>query len=81
MIIERTFYSLKCNGCGRELEDDAEEYAWTDDQKATEDVAVGGEWMCIRGKHFCPDCHHRDDNDNLVLGDGTVITQEEDDWI
>ena len=81
MIIERTFFSVKCDGCGRELEDDAEEYAWVDDAKAVEDVAKDGDWLSIRGKHYCPDCHRYDDNDSLVLGDGTVITAEEEDWI
>lgn len=81
MIIEKTFYILKCDGCGKELEDEAEEFAWTDDKNATEDVAVEGDWMCIRGKHFCPDCHHYDDDDNLVLGDGTIIKHDEEDYI
>lgn len=81
MIIEKTFYSLKCDGCGKELEDEAEEYAWMDDERAAEDVAAGNDWMSIRGKHFCSDCHHYDDDDNLVLGDGTIIKQDEEDWI
>lgn len=27
------------------------------------------------------DCHHYGDDNELVLGDGTVIQQDEDDWI
>ena len=34
-ILERTFYSLKCDGCGKELEDEADEYARADDEEAT----------------------------------------------
>lgn len=81
MIIEKTFYSLKCDGCGKELEDEVEEYAWMYDERVAEEVAVEGDWMSIREKHFCPDCHHYDDDDNLVLGDGTIIKQDEEDWI
>lgn len=81
MITERTFYSVKCDGCGKDLEDIAEEYAWVDDERAVEDVAKDGDWLKIRGKHYCPDCHHYDDDNNLILGDGTIISQAEDDWI
>ena len=38
-------------------------------------------WMKVRDKHYCEDCHHYGDDNELVLGDGTVIQQDEDDLI
>ena len=29
---------------------------------------------------YCGKCHHYGDNDELILGDGTVITVDEEDW-
>ncbi len=41
---------------------------------------AGGGWIEVRGKHYCEECHHYGDNDELILGDGTVITVDEEDW-
>lgn len=43
-------------------------------------VAKDSGWIKVRGKHYCEECHRCGDNDELILGDGTVITEDEEDW-
>lgn len=74
-IIEKTFYAVVCDGCGQELEED-----YYDNEKWTEELAEDAGWLVIRGKHYCEDCHHYGDNNELILGDGTVISEDEPDW-
>lgn len=82
MIIERTFYSVKCDGCGKSLEDDCEydESAWWDSEEYAREVAENADFITVRGKDYCPKCYHYGDDNELVLSDGTVIKQDEEDW-
>ena len=80
-IVEQTFYGLRCDGCGKMLLGEWDEDAYYDSEQYTEDVAIESGWMKVRDKHYCEDCHHYGDDNELVLGDVTVIQQDEDDWI
>lgn len=80
MIIERTFYGLQCDGCGKDLETDEYGDTFCDDEQGTLDIAKDCGWIEVRGKHYCEDCHRYGDNDELILGDGMVITEDEEDW-
>lgn len=75
-IIEKTFYGVKCDGCGKELEED-----YYEEEKWTEEVAQQSGWLVIKGKHYCEDCYHYGDNNELILGDGTIIPEDDPDWI
>lgn len=76
MIVEKTMYTVKCDGCGKEAGEDCEIVAWTDkfsaELRAIDDhgftlwdhnrLTPGGE------KHYCPDCVIWDEeNDKAVL--------------
>lgn len=80
MILERTFYSVECDGCGCDLEVDEFGDTFCDDKQSVKDIAKDCGWIEVRGKHYCEECHHYGDNDELILGDGTVITEDEEDW-
>ena len=47
---------------------------------ATHTVEKDSGWIEVRGKHYCEECHRYGDNDELILGDGMVITEDEEDW-
>lgn len=78
MILERTFYGLRCEGCGKDLK--CGEYDFFNDIDDVFVVAKDSGWIKVRGKHYCEECHRYGDNDELILGDGTVITEDEEDW-
>lgn len=54
--------------------------AFCDNEQDTKDISKDCGWIEVRGKHYCEECHHYGDNDELILGDGTVITVDEEDW-
>lgn len=81
MILERTFYGVECDGCGCDLEDGCDNPFFTDSGVFAEEVARDSGWIKVRGRHYCEECHHHGDNDELILGDGTVIQPDEADWI
>lgn len=81
MILERTFYGVECDGCGCDLEDEFGSAFFTDSESFAEEVAKDSGWIKVGEKHFCEDCHRYGDNDELILGDGTVIQPEECDYV
>lgn len=73
MILERKFYGVECDGCDNPFFTDSEVFA--------EEVARDSGWIKVRDRHYCEECHHHGDNDELILGDGTVIQPDEADWV
>lgn len=80
MVKEKTFYGIKCDGCGRMLPGEWDADAYYETKDFIEEVAIDSDWKKLRGKHYCPDCYQYGDNDELILRDGVVIMPEEDDW-
>ena len=68
MIIEKKFHNVKCDHCGRLLDDET----WWDDQDAlTTTILRECGWIeCEGGRHYCDECWTRDDDDNIVTKDG-----------
>lgn len=79
-IVEKKFYGMRCDGCGKMLSSDEFGDEYQDNQRWLEQVAEDSEWKLVRDKHYCPDCYHYGDNDDLIFADGTVIHSYEDDW-
>ena len=80
MVKKKTFYGIKCDGCGRMLSGEWDADAYYETKDFIEEVAIDSDWKKFRGKHYCPDCYQYGDNDELILRDGVVIMPEEDDW-
>ena len=63
------FYNIKCDCCGQLLDD---ENYW-EEQEGIESMLVTCDWKATEdGKHYCPECYHHDDDDNLVIKDGRM---------
>lgn len=79
MITEKMYYGIKCDACGKEFED-GEGYSHYDERCFIEDMALSSEWISVRGKHYCDKCYKYGDNDELILGDGTIIEADDVEW-
>ena len=79
MITETTMYGIQCDGCQREFED-SEGYLVYNREEEAESEAIDCDWIKVRGKHYCEKCYHYGDNNELILADGVIIPEEDDDW-
>jgi|ERR1035437_1146929 hypothetical protein len=64
MIITEVFYGVKCNRCGK-IHDDSEHAFYSDEDNAVES-AIDDEWGGLYGKHYCPDCHSRNEDEDDI---------------
>ena len=64
MIVSEIFYGVKCNRCGEHFED-GEHSFWSDEDNAIEN-AMDSEWIEIKGKHYCTNCHELDEKTDEV---------------
>ncbi|MCW0484094.1 hypothetical protein [Gaoshiqia sediminis] len=65
MIIHGVFFAVKCNRCGNICE--SGDYQYWNDESAAEESAAESEWHIDNGKHYCPNCHEIDENDNVLI--------------
>lgn len=67
MIIDRQFHNIKCDACGRLIDDET----WYDDKDAlTTTILDECGWIECEGRHYCDECWTRDDEDNIITKDG-----------
>lgn len=66
MIQEVKMYTVICDCCGKDVNEDAEYSCWSDNGFA-EDIAMESGWLKEEYKHYCQDCFSYDDEDNLVI--------------
>jgi hypothetical protein len=64
MIEKIEMYSVSCDVCETILETDYS--CWNHPEDAVEEAAEYG-WHRDGDKHYCPDCHKFDDNDNVII--------------
>ena len=68
MIVDRQFHNIKCDACGRLIDD---ETWWDDKQALTSTILNECNWIeCEGGRHYCDECWSRDDDDNIITKDG-----------
>lgn len=75
-IVKEYFYNIECDVCG-ECADVT--YWHTDPDTAKLNLDENG-FKELGGKHYCGDCWHYDDDDNIVTKDGRKFngdTEEE----
>ena len=66
MIIEETFYAIECDVCKTQAENGDGHWFWAD-ENTTKENAMECEWHTEDDKHYCPDCHSFNDEDELVI--------------
>ena len=67
MIVDRQFHNIKCDACGRLIDDET----WWDDKDAlTTQILDDCNWIECEGRHYCDECWEYDDDDNIVTKDG-----------
>ena len=64
MKTEIKVYTIICDGCKKDICEGTEFCGFNDVEAACLDES---EWITIEDNHYCPDCYHYDDNDNLVI--------------
>ena len=71
MIVDRQFHNIKCDACGRLIDDET----WWDDKDAlTTQILNECNWIECEGRHYCDECWEYDDDDNIVTKDGRKWT-------
>ena len=63
MIKELKYYTIICDGCGEDLNEDCEFSCW-DTVEYNEDCAREDNWEIIDEKHYCPNCLEWDEEED-----------------
>ena len=68
MIKEFKCYTLLCDNCGVDLNEDSDYSGWAD-ENFLYDIANESNWNDDnnRSNWYCPDCCSYDDNDELII--------------
>ena len=66
MIKELTMFTVICDGCGKDVNKDADYSCW-DDKLYAQDIAMEADWVTVCGKHYCTDCYYYDEDDKLII--------------
>lgn len=68
MLIKEYFYNIECECCGTLVD----YKSWHTDPADVEEIADQNLWRTFGGKHYCPECWHYGDDDNVYTNDGNV---------
>jgi len=66
MIIDRQFHNIKCDCCGRLIDDET----WWENGEPVPAILDECGWIECEGRHYCDECWEHDDDDNIVTKDG-----------
>jgi hypothetical protein len=66
MIKEIKVFTIVCDICGADLLKEDDEAGW-DDKDYLMEIAKDNLWATLEDKHYCPDCHTKDDDDNIII--------------
>jgi hypothetical protein len=58
---------LSCDNCGETFMDNHTGFSIYVDENGAHEAADNDGWYSEDGKHYCPECHTIDDDDNLIL--------------
>lgn len=56
MIVEKTMYQVKCDGCDSIATEHVEIVAWTESDHAEYEALGAFDYIKHNGKHYCPNC-------------------------
>ncbi|ROT06815.1 hypothetical protein EEL33_08585 [Muribaculaceae bacterium Isolate-037 (Harlan)] len=62
MIYEEIMYGVKCDRC-YEIYENGDGCTVSSDKHDMEEEACENDWQEVDGRHYCPDCYTRDEND------------------
>lgn len=66
MLKEVKMYTIVCDGCGKDVNENTDYSCWND-ENANEDIREEAGWEKVDDKHYCTKCFDYDDNDELIL--------------
>lgn len=66
--IRQPLYMLYCDKCGVPYTNIEGRVAYISDKYLLEDAEFDG-WADIDGKHYCPDCYHKNEHGENVVDD------------
>lgn len=69
MYYKAEYTGITCDNCGKVYMDEHTGFAVYVDESAAHDAADNDEWYSWENKHYCPDCHTWDDEDNLIINE------------
>ena len=67
MIRPITIYTVICDRCGKDVNQDEEYLGWKDSGYAVECAVDSYEWIELNGKHYCDDCWEWNDEDEVTI--------------
>jgi hypothetical protein len=66
MLKEVIMYTIVCDGCGCDVNEDSGYGGWNDDGYV-EEIRQEAGWEKVEDKHYCTNCYEYNDNDELII--------------
>jgi len=66
MLKEFKCYTLICDNCGIDLNENSEVSCWTD-KLVNYDIAEDSNWITEEDKYYCPDCYKYYDDESYKI--------------
>jgi hypothetical protein len=66
MLKEVKMFTIICDGCGKDVNDDTDYSAWND-ESYVDDIRQEADWEKVDDKHYCTDCYEYDDDDEIII--------------
>lgn len=67
MIQKVEMFTVDCDNCGKNADEDSDYSCWNDEGVAVEIAMDDHDFIEHEGKHYCPDCYKHDDKDNIII--------------
>ena len=66
MIVQEIFYAVQCDNCCQ-IAEDYNGFSYFISANSSNEKAMEAEYHKDGDKHYCPECHSFDDEDNLII--------------
>jgi hypothetical protein len=66
MVKEVKMFTIVCDGCGKDVNEDSDYSCWND-INYNEEIRQEAGWEKVDDKHYCNKCFECDDNDELII--------------
>lgn len=67
MIVSEVFYGVQCDRCSEMYE--GNEFSFWMEESTAEEEATESDWHRENGKHYCPNCHEVNGEDEVIIYD------------